>query len=311
MDAVEVISTPDAGQQAAVGAVLERAARADGKHPVSEQGRLALRGPRPGVRHLLAYDGAGALVGYAQLDAEGTAELVVDPVRRAQGHGRTLASAVSEAGAQQVWAHGGHPAARRLAEEFGLELSRELRQLRRSLPAGVDPVLPPGVTLRTFVPGQDEQAWLALNAEAFAHHPEQGSWTRRDLDERMAEPWFDPAGFFLAERDGRLVGFHWTKTEGGLGEAPRSGSDKGGGGRRVGEVYVVGVAPQEQGSGLGRALTATGLRYLAEARGLDTVLLYVDADNPAALRVYEKLGFTVHEVDLMYRRRPAGDAPPR
>jgi len=285
MNAVEVISTVDAEQRAAVTAVLERAARADGKHPVSEQGRLALRGPREGVRHLLQHDGGGTLVGYAQVDGEGTAELVVDPDRRGHGHGRALATAVAGAGAERVWAHGGHPAARALAEGFGLELSRELRQLRRSLPAEADPVLPPGVVLRTFVPGQDEEAWLALNAAAFAHHPEQGSWTRRDLDERIAEPWFDPAGFFLAERGGRLVGFHWTKTENGLGE-----------------VYVVGVAPDEQGSGLGRALTATGLRYLGEVRGLDTVLLYVDADNPAALRVYEKLGFTVHEVDLMYRR---------
>ena len=292
MDAVEsavaVISAVDAGQRAAVAGVLERAARADGKQAVSEQGRLALRGgQRQGVRHLLQHDGSGALVGYAQVDGEGTAELVVDPDRRGHGHGRALATAAAEAGAERVWAHGGHPAARRLAGEFGLELSRELHQLRRGLPveADVDPVLPPGVTLRTFVPGQDEDAWLALNAAAFAHHPEQGSWTRRDLDQRIAEPWFDPAGFFLAERDGRLVGFHWTKVENGLGE-----------------VYVVGVAPDEQGSGLGRALTATGLRYLGGPRGLDTVLLYVDADNPAALRVYEKLGFTVHEVDLMYRR---------
>ena len=290
MNAVEVISAADAGQQAAVAAVLERATLADGKHPVSEQGRLALRVPRQGVRHLLQHDGSGALVGYGQVDAEGTAELVVDPEQRGHGHGRALATAAAGAGAERVWAHGGHPAARRLAGEFGLELSRELRQLRRGLPVDVEPVLPPGVTVRSFVPGRDEDAWLALNAAAFAHHPEQGSWTRRDLDQRIAEPWFDPAGFFLAERDGRLVGFHWTKVE------------DGGDGRPLGEVYVVGVAPDEQGSGLGRALTAIGLRYLGGPRGLDTVLLYVDADNPAALRVYEKLGFTVHEVDLMYRR---------
>jgi mycothiol synthase len=297
VEGIEVVTALDAGQQQAVGRLLERAAAEDGKAAVSEQGRLALRGPREGVRHLLQpAEGqpaeGGALAGYAQLDAEGTAELVVDPAQRKQGRGRALASAVASAGARRVWAHGGHPAARRLAEEFGLVLVRELRQMRRSLPVEVEPVLPPGVTLRTFVPGQDDAAWLALNAAAFAHHPEQGSWTQRDLSERIAEPWFDPAGFFLAEREGRLVGFHWTKTEGGLGE-----------------VYVVGVSPQEQGSGLGRALTATGLRYLGEARGLHTVLLYVDADNPAAVRVYERLGFVVHEVDLMYQRAGERGSP--
>jgi mycothiol synthase len=292
MDAIEVVEGLGPEQQAAVGLLLKRAAEADGKAAVSEQGRLALRGPRPGVRHLLQADRDGRLVGYGQVDGEGTAELVVDPVRREEGHGRSLAEAVLRAGTRQAWAHGGHPAARKLADELGLELVRELRQMRRGLPVDVVPALPPGVVLRSFVPGQDDAAWLALNAAAFAHHPEQGAWTQRELGERIAEPWFDPEGFFLAEREGRLVGFHWTKTEGGLGE-----------------VYVVGVSPDEQGSGLGRALTAVGLRYLGDVRGLDTVLLYVDADNPAAVRVYERLGFTVHEIDLMYRAQVEEASP--
>ncbi|MHA6761014.1 mycothiol synthase [Streptacidiphilus sp. PAMC 29251] len=288
MDAVVVVGSVDGGQRAEVEALLEASAKADGKNAVSEQGRLALRGPREGVHHLLQYDG-GALVGYGQVDAGGTAELVVDPARRGEGFGRGLVGAVVSTGAERVWAHGGHPAARHLAGALGMELVRELRQMRRPLPVeDVRAELPEGVTLRTFVPGADEAEWLALNAAAFAHHPEQGGWTRTDLEDRLAEPWFDPEGFFLAERAGKdgakLVGFHWTKVE-----------------RDLGEVYVVGVAPSEQGSGLGRALTAVGLRYLGEERGLHTVLLYVDADNPAAVRVYERLGFTVYEVDLMYR----------
>ncbi|MEY9962778.1 mycothiol synthase [Streptacidiphilus sp. MAP12-16] len=287
MDSVVVVGSVDGAQRAAVGALLGAAAGADGKAAVSEQGRLALRGPREGVRHLLQYGGDGdALVGYGQVDASETAELVVDPARRGEGHGRTLAEAVLKEGARQAWAHGGHPAARHLADRLGLELVRELRQMRRSLPAAdaeTPPQLPEGVELRTFVPGVDDDAWLALNAAAFAHHPEQGGWTSQDLRDRIAEPWFDPNGFFLAVRGDELVGFHWTKVENDLGE-----------------VYVIGVSPTEQGNGLGRALTAVGLRHLARDRGLRTVLLYVDADNPAAVRVYERLGFTIHEVDLMY-----------
>ena len=176
----------------------------------------------------------------------------------------------------RVWAHGGHPAARHLATRLGLTLFRELRQMRRPLP-GPGPAragLPPeGVTVRTFRPGEDDAAWLALNAAAFAHHPEQGCLTQRDLDDRKAEPWFDPAGFFLAERGGGLVGFHWTKAHAE---------------ERLGEVYVVGVSPGEQGGGLGRALTAIGLRHLAVDRGLPTAMLYVDADNAAAVAVYER-----------------------
>ncbi len=285
MDAVEVVETVDGSELAAIQRLLAAAEESDGRTAVSEQGRLALRGPRPGVRHLLQRDGGTELIGYAQVDAAGTAELAVDPALRRQGHGRALAEAAVQAGATAAWAHGGHPGARRLAEELGFELVRELRQMRRPLPAEDTGIaLPEGVELRTFRPGVDDDAWLALNAAAFAHHPEQGGWTARDLADRLAEPWFDPAGFFLATRGDELVGFHWTKVEGDMGE-----------------VYVVGVSPSEQGNGLGRALTAVGLRYLGHDRGLGTVLLYVDADNPAAVRVYEKLGFTVYEVDLMYR----------
>ncbi|MFD3891773.1 mycothiol synthase [Streptomyces cellulosae] len=284
----------DQEQVDAVLALLDEAARADGQQAVSEQGRLQLRGgEREGVQHLLLSVGE-ELVGYAQLEDTDpveppAAELVVHPAYRGQGHGRALGTALLAASGKRlrVWAHGGHSAARHLAQVLGLTLFRELRQMRRPL-ANLDlpdPVVPEGVTVRTFEPGRDDAAWLALNAAAFAHHPEQGSLTQRDLDDRKAEPWFDPAGFFLAEREGRLVGFHWTKVH----------AEEG-----LGEVYVLGVAPDAQGGGLGKALTTIGLRHLAE-RGLPTAMLYVDADNKAAVSVYERLGFVTHETDLMYR----------
>ncbi|MET7599310.1 mycothiol synthase [Streptomyces sp. NPDC005481] len=281
-------------QAGAVLDLLAEAARTDGQQAVSEQGRLQLSGgEREGVRHLLLTVG-GALVGYAQLEDTDpveapAAELVVHPSHRGRGHGRALGTALLAASGKRlrVWAHGAHSAARHLAQVLGLTLFRELRQMRRPL-TGVElpePVLPAGVTVRTFVPGEDDAAWLAANADAFAHHPEQGSLTQRDLDDRTAQPWFDPAGFFLAFRDGELAGFHWTKVHAQ---------------ERLGEVYVVGVRPGAQGGGLGKALTAIGLRHLA-AQGLPTAMLYVDADNKAAVTVYERLGFTVHETDLMYR----------
>ncbi|WJV47824.1 mycothiol synthase [Streptomyces flavofungini] len=296
---IDTLDVLTADQAEAVLTLLAEAARTDGQQAVSEQGRLQLRGgQREGVRHLLLSVG-GELVGYAQLEDTDpveapAAELVVRPAHRGHGHGRALGTALlAESGRRlRVWAHGGHSAARHLAQVLGLTLFRELRQMRRPL-TGLDlpePVLPQGVRVRAFVPGEDDAAWLAVNADAFAHHPEQGSLTQRDLDDRKAEPWFDPAGFFLAEREsgdggGELVGFHWTKTHAA---------------ERLGEVYVVGVRPGAQGGGLGKALTTIGLRHLAAA-GLPTAMLYVDADNKAAVSVYERLGFVTHETDLMYR----------
>ncbi|MEJ8643668.1 mycothiol synthase [Streptomyces sp. MS1.HAVA.3] len=292
------IQTLDELTEEQAGAVLdliEDAARTDGTTAVSEQGRLQLRGgPREGISHFLLTEG-GRLAGYGQLEDTDpveapAAELVVHPALRGRGHGRAMGMALLAASGKRlrVWAHGGKSAARHLAQVLGLTLFRELRQLRRPLTEGEplpEPVLPAGVTVRTFVPGSDDEAWLAANAAAFAHHPEQGSLTQRDLNDRIAQPWFDAKGFFLAERDGEIVGFHWTKVHAA---------------EQLGEVYVVGVRPGAQGGGLGKALTAIGLRHLS-AQGLPTAMLYVDADNPAALSVYEGLGFTTHEVDLMYR----------
>ncbi|MGA5818180.1 mycothiol synthase [Kitasatospora sp. NPDC094028] len=294
--------------------VLAESQAVDGRAAVSEQGRLRLRSsetPRPGVTHFIEAEGEGegdTVLGYGQLEvpagqtANPAAELVVDPAARGRGLARPLVDAVLAQAhregrdAVDFWVHGGHPAARHLAEAYGAELVRELRQMRRTGPQTEAVPLPAGIELRTFRPGDDDAAWLRLNALAFAHHPEQGSWTERDLADRLAEPWFDPSGFFLATRDGEVVGYHWTKVHPATATEPA-----------LGEVYVVGVDPAEQGSGLGRALTAAGLRHLTGSgegdRGLETVLLYVDADNPAAVRVYERLGFTIHEVDLMYRAR--------
>jgi mycothiol synthase len=274
-------------------ALVGAARLADGVAPLSEHGML----------HLRYDDGAdfiatvnSEIAGYAYLDppsgegeGEVTGELVIHPEHRRQGLGRALTGELAVAAGGHVlrlWAHGDLPAAAALARTAGFERFRALWQMRRSLGEPLAaPALPAGRALRTFVPGQDEDEWLKLNGRAFAKHPEQGGWTRHDLDLREREPWFDPAGFFIAERDGRMTGFHWTKVHG----------------PHLGEVYVVGVDPDEQGSGLGRALTLAGLRHLRDL-GVSQAMLYVDEDNVPAIRMYEGLGFTRAAVDAMYRR---------
>jgi mycothiol synthase len=306
---LEVLGRLDPSEVAAVALLVERATEVDGVRPLSEHVVLHLRygGDAPAV-NILAYRST-ILVGYAHLDttdevAGASAELVVEPAHRGAGVGRQLVEAAlagTPDGRLRLWTHGGHVAAAALAASMGFTKIRELWQMRRPLRGELPaPNWPPGVAVRTFVPGRDEDAWLALNARAFADHPEQGALDRADLDRRMREPWFDPAGFFLAYRAGdptdstgaeRLVGFHWTKVHGG--GAGEHGHDP------IGEVYVVGVDPDAQGGGLGRALTLIGLAHLRQ-RGLPQVLLYVDADNAAAIGVYRGLGFTRWDTDVMY-----------
>jgi mycothiol synthase len=313
-----------AAQAQAVLGLVRAAADSDGVGPLSEHVMLHLRyGGDPRARNLLLVSG-GELSGYAHLDptdpVEGpSGELVIHPAHRRQGLGLLLTRAlVAEAGPRplRLWAHGDLPGAVALAAAAGFERVRALWQMRRSLQSQLErPQLAEGITIRTFVTGQDEDAWVDLNSRAFARHPEQGAWTREDLDLREREPWFDPSGFFLAERDGKLAGFHWTKIHGPADTAAAAdpagtAGDSGAAARAheaIGEVYVVGVDPDQRGSGLGRALTLVGLQYL-RSQGLFQVMLYVDESNTPAIKLYQSLGFTHWDTDVMFARRPAGSA---
>jgi mycothiol synthase len=284
---VVTVELPRALTEADVAAVRDlvaAATEADRGGPLSDAARLRLTGTD--AVHLLVR-GESGIVGYAQLDSDHTAELVVHPTARRQGIGRRLLVEAIRAGEPdpvQVWAHDEHPGALALAASLGMEKVRSLWQMHMPLRELPEATVPDHVRVRTFVVGQDDDAWLTLNALAFSHHPEQGSWTAADLTARFAEPWFDPAGFFLAESDGELLGFHWTKAH--------SAS--------LGEIYVLGVSPKAQGIGLAKALSLIGLRYLRDT-GHTEAMLYVEEDNAPAVGLYQRLGFTHTTSDVMFR----------
>lgn len=277
--------------------LVERVAESDGVRPLSEHVVLqVLSGQSDHFMHLYARLDS-RLVGYAGIDLESPGigavmELAVDPRARTTGVGEALMNqALSQvSGRLSVWAHGTHSFATSLALARDFTPVRELQQMHRNL---VDQLPEPpqlaGVTIRAFEPGVDEEEWLRLNAAAFVDLPDQGSWTLHDLALREAEDWFDPTGFFIAIDDetGRMIGFHWTKIH---------QHDQ----NPVGEIYVIGIDPQTAQRGLGRALSITGMRYL-QSRGLAEVILYVDAANTAARKLYDRLGFVTYNTDVLYR----------
>jgi mycothiol synthase len=252
---------------------------------------------------VLATDDAERAVGYAHVfrsDNESpphwVAGVVVHPDHRAGDVERAL---LDQAVAYAADAGGGlvvlwifDPEARddRAAEQSGFRHQRDLLQLRVALPLAETPAWPPGVEVRTFAPGRDDAAWLEVNNRAFADHPEQGGWDVETLRRRLAEPWFDPKGFLLAFDGDGLAGFCWTKVH------PPTSTDV-----ELGEIFVIGVHPSRQGSGLGRALVLGGLASLAE-RSVPTGMLFVDAANEVAVRLYASLGFMTARVDRAYER---------
>lgn len=275
--------------------LIAAATRTDGIEPVGEQVLREL--PLRRTQHLVATD-AQQIVGYLNLatdpDAEApTAELVVAPATRRRGIGSAMVkAAIDKSGDRtRVWAHGNLEPARATAAALGLKPVRELWQMRRALRDLPVPAIPAGIALRTYRGPADDAELLRVNNAAFSWHPEQGRWTPDDIGERRSAPWFDAAGLFLAfdERTHKLAGFHWTKVH----------LDHPG----LGEVYVLGVDPGEQGRGLGRALTLVGLHHLAERLSSESepaVMLYTESDNTAAVRTYQRLGFEMSGVDTVY-----------
>jgi mycothiol synthase len=226
--------------------------------------------------------------------------LLVDPATR----DAEVVEALLRAATDHVAAHGGgdvvlwvlDPGAEveRGVGAAGFVHQRDLHQQRVALPVAEAPRWPEGVEVRPFVPGRDDEDWLRVNNRAFASHPEQGGWNRATLDRRLAEAWFDPDGFLLAFDDRGLAGFCWTKVH------PAADPDP-----VLGEIFVIGVDPDHQGTGLGRALVLGGLASLAD-RGIGTGMLFVDGSNEPAMRLYDAIGFRTHRIDRAYGREVPG-----
>jgi mycothiol synthase len=303
---IRVMRHLDSEDLAAVTGLLEAASEADAHPALGEHAWLDLvQGGREGFAGLVAWEpGHAHPVGYAQLnlgpDGGGdrpswALEVVVDPHHRTPGNTvatdlvRSAIDLISKEGGGHLhlWVSQPAPYHERMAADAGLSHGRSLYQMRRPLPTQERSTL----QTRPFRPGQDEQAWLEVNNRAFRWHPEQGGWTEETLKAREAQPWFDPRGFLLYELEGRLAGFCWTKLHDQHGQS-------------FGEIYVIAVDPDFSGRGLGRQLTLAGLDYLAD-RGTTEAMLYVDAGNVRAVKLYIDLGFTLNHIDRAY----TGDIP--
>lgn len=304
---------------ASVTGLVEAAASIDGARPLSEHAWLHLQhGGDVHGHHVLAVNHLNPheIVGYAHVDITdnvqgASAELVVAPDYRHIGIGRELvgqAIHISPDGRLRLWAHGESSGAQELAQSMGFDRIRSLWQMRRSLFAPLPSAeIPEQVRIRTFDVERDIEPWLDLNRRAFIELPDQSSWTRHDLEMRLAESWFNPQGFFIAERitDSTMVGFHWTKVHGDLAQPKKQvashSNDHQHPHEAIGEIYVLATDPQAHIRGLGRTLSIVGLAYL-RSLGLNQAMLYVDSNNQRAISLYSGLGFAHWDTDVLFQR---------
>jgi mycothiol synthase len=284
--------------------LISAASDKDGIPPVSEHILLHLRhGGDKSDQHLIAFSG-DQIAGYAHLDltdqVEGpSAELVVHPQFRQRGIGSELIVALKQRAQRlRLWSHGDLPGAQELARKNDFHRIRTVIQMRRSLNDPI-PVDESAIEIRPFAPGLDNKTWLALNNRAFLGHPEQGNWSARDLDIRLAEEWSDPRGFLLAFHGGVATGFCWTKIHGGHSHQ-HSAKEVLHDHDPIGEIYIMGVDPDHHGKGIGRALTIAGLKHIRQQR-IFSAMLYVDELNSPAIALYSSLGFTEWGRDVLYR----------
>ena len=279
------------------------ASRAAGHPVLGDAVWRDLENPSPETTLVLARDGrrvVGAL--HAGLNESLTSphvrlSVALGPGQPVRELGAALARRALEdhrrrgGGRVELWVLGADDMWDEVAVQLGLERARELWQLRVPLPVAESPRWPPGITLRPFEPGRDDDAWLTVNNRAFANDPDQSGWSAPVLRRREKEPWFDPAGFLLAVDEHGLAGFCWTKLH-----PPAPPIEPTG----LGEIYVVGVDPDRQGLGLGRALVLAGLDDLYRRRGAPVGMLFVDAANATAVALYRSIGFSLARVDRGY-----------
>jgi mycothiol synthase len=251
----------------------------------------------------LIYDDDGLLVAYAQhaTPDDGERFEAYGPVRPGF-EGRGLGSAIVDWSEDRTRARldpgsetrlwNSTPAedvrATRLLEARGYTPIRTFRQMTIDLDPSFDSgTLPDGVAIRAFEAEVDGPAAFAVVNAAFVTHfgyfeeTFEEWWAQQHSDET-----WDPSLGLVAERDGTIVGYS------------NNGVIDG-----TGYVFELGVDPQHQGRGIGRALLRRSFASFA-ARGIRTGRLGVDTQNvTGAHELYRSVGMKPVREHIVVEKR--------
>jgi mycothiol synthase len=291
-------------QRESVLALIKAAHDFDGTPPIAEHVLFHLRHGGDKSDSHIVFEENNQVIAYAHLDttdlvAGPSVEAVVHPNHRGKGLGALiLKEAIKVCGDKtRIWSHGDLSQAQSIAAKLNLEriwvnlqMSKELINFEK---------ITSKYLIRGILSEVDDEALIKLNNKVFSGHPDQGGWSKFDLNVRMNEEWFDRKGFFICEDRGNLIGFCWTKIHGSHTQLlDRKNTHHGR--AAIGEIYVLAVDPAFQGNGIGKDLITTGLNYLKN-QGLSHTILYVGIENKPALNLYRSIGFKEFGKGVMYR----------
>ncbi len=259
--------------------------------------------PRNPEEHCYVAVCNGALVGFALMTPEARIGRVVASggvlaSHRGQGIGRGLLMAcisyASTAGASLLHMESPHEdeAARRLLESLGFRVVRRYWQMRWEGHQVPRARLPAGFSMRSFRPGQDEEALTELQNAAFSRNWGFCPNTVEEISARLKHKRCDPEGIIFVEEDSKLAGYNWTLRATSTHQA-------------VGWIFMTGVHPDYRRRRLGRAIVLAGMEYL-KSRGADSIELEVDEQNIPARSLYLSIGFRKVGQTLWYEKRLSG-----
>ena len=181
-----------------------------------------------------------------------------------------------------------------LFESFGLRQARVLLSILRPTLDGLNAAqFPPGIEVRPYRVGRDEEAWVRAFNEAFADH--WGGFMGMSLplwNRYVRRPWFKPEISFVAWDGPEIAGFgHFV-----INDEQNALS-----GTKRSLMRYIGVRPRWRGIKLGVALTRAGLLASRE-RSMDSCSSGVDSENvTGAHHIYEREGFVTTKRHWLYR----------
>jgi len=253
---------------------------------------------------LFVAEHGGSIIGYAALFLEAAIkrailECMIHPLHRKKGIATKLIRRAiryaeeAESKVVQVSLSEINLPARNLAQRLGFKFIRHFHELKLALNNIRLPGLEPSeYIIRSLEPDEADKLTHIQNhafADSWGFNPN----TLEEIAYRINLSSCSPENIMMAYLKNHPIGYCWTRIM--IEEKPAAGSMKG-------EIHMLGVDPDYRKKGIGRKVLLAGLADLKN-KGVTTVELTADGEDPVALGLYQSVGFEVCSRTEWYEKK--------